>query len=65
MRPYECGSTSEDRKWESWLGRCEHIAGRSLQHIDDHSDLFDYYSGGLTPVEAVAEAAAQQQQLQA
>ena len=61
MRPYECGSTLEDTKWESWLERCEQIVGYSLRHIDDHSDLFDYYSEGLTPVEAVAEAEAQNQ----
>jgi len=59
MRPYECGSTLDDTKWESWLGRCERIVGRSLQHIDDHSDLFDHYSEGLTPAEAVTEAVAQ------
>lgn len=61
MRPYECGSTNEDTKWESWLGKCELIVGYSIQHIDDHSDLFDYFSEGLTPVEAVAEAEAQEQ----
>lgn len=58
---YECGSTQEDTKWESWLGKCEAILGQSLQHIDDHSDLFDYYSEGCTPSEAVAEAKAQGQ----
>lgn len=56
---YECGSTAEDTKWEAWLGKCESIVGYSLQHIDDHSDLFDLYEDGCTPSEAVTEVRAQ------
>jgi hypothetical protein len=58
---YECGSTREDTEWQAWLGKCEAIVGFSLQSIDDHSDLFDYYSDGCTPTEAGAEARAQGQ----
>lgn len=59
MRPYECGTDKAEQKWLAWLSACEKLVGNSLADIKAHSDYFDLYSDGCTPVEAVAEIRAQ------
>lgn len=60
MSAYECGdSNKSEKKWFVRLEKCEQIVGRSLADIEAHSDLFDLYSDGCTPQEAIDESLAQ------
>uniref|UniRef100_A0AB39CEB8 Uncharacterized protein n=1 Tax=Pseudomonas phage HRDY3 TaxID=3236930 RepID=A0AB39CEB8_9VIRU len=56
FRQHELGTDADDERYAQWLATVGKKLGRDIvQGSDLESDLFDYYSDGCQPDEAVAE----------
>lgn len=60
MAADECRPSAEETKYRAWLDKAGALLGRYVaEGSDDEDSLFDLYSDGCTPDEAVAELNAQ------